>query len=370
MTAGPVRTVGVEEELLLVDAESGRPRAVANQVLQATGPAHEAWGRVDLELQQEQIETDTAPRHELADLERELRRGREVVVESARAVGARVVASGTSPLAAAPTLVTRTRYRRMARTFGLTVAEQLSCGCHVHVSVDSAEEAVAAVDRVREWLPALLAVSTNSPFWQGRDSGYASFRAQVWARWPSAGPTEVFGDLESYRRHVRRSLATGVLLDEGMLYADVRPSRRYPTVELRVADVCQDVRDAVAVAGLARALVDVAIADWRAGIPPIGTPVSLLRLAGWRASKEGLDGQLLDPREQVPRPATEVIGSLLAHCAESLAANGDLGRVSQRLEHLLAHGTGATRQWATYRRTGRLEDVVDELARVTAGSAE
>lgn len=364
------RTVGVEEELLLVDAQTGRPRAVAGQVLSGTDVSDPSWGSVEHELQQEQIETGTAPQEDLVELERELRQGRRVVIDSARALGASVVASGTSPLPTEPTLVPKTRYRRMVRRFGITVAEQLTCGCHVHVSVDSDDEAIAAVDRVREWLPVLLAISSNSPFWQGRDSGYASFRAQVWARWPSAGPPEVFGDFAAYRRHVDAVIATGVLLDEGMLYADVRPSRRYPTVELRVADVCQDVRDAVVVAALARALVDVAVADWKARIAPGNTPVSMLRLAGWQASKDGLGRHLLDARGHFPRPAVEVVDALLAHCGEALAANGDLGRVSQRLHHLVEHGTGATRQLAMFRRTGRLEDVVADLARVTEDSAD
>lgn len=360
----------MEEELLLVDAETGRPRAVAGQVLSGTDVSDPSWGSVEHELQQEQIETDTTPQEDLAELERVLRQGRAVVIDSARPLGAKVVASGTSPLAAGPTLVPKTRYRRMVRKFGITAAEQLSCGCHVHVSVESGDEAVAAVDRVREWLPVLLAISANSPFWQGQDSGYASFRAQVWARWPSAGPPEVFGDFATYRRHVDQVLATGVLLDEGMLYADVRPSRHYPTVELRVADVCQDVRDVVLVAALARALVDVAVADWKAGLPPGSTPISMLRLSGWQASKSGLDGALLDPRGHVPRPSAEVVEALVAHCAEALAANGDLGRVRRRLAHLSEHGTGATRQRAVYRRTGSLEEVVADIARVTEQSAE
>lgn len=360
------RTVGVEEELLLVDARTGRPRSVAGQVLRRTDSSDTSWGSVDRELQQEQIETDTAPQRDVADLERELRRGRDLVVASAGELGALVLASGTSPFPASPVTTPKWRYRRMIERFGITAAEQLSCGCHVHVAVSSDDEAVAVVDRVRDWLPVLLAISANSPFWQGHDTGYASFRAQVWARWPSAGPAEVFGDVAAYRRYVESVLDTGVPLDEGMLYADARPSRRYPTVELRVADVCTDVRDAALLAALARALVDVAADEWRAGRPPGGAPVSLLRLASWQASREGLAGNLLDPRDLRPRPAAQVLGVLLEHCGAALAANGDEQRVSARLAQLRRHGTGSDHQRRAYAVGGRLEDVVAEIARVTA----
>lgn len=365
--AGELRTVGVEEELLLVDARTGRPRAMAGQVLKVTEAGDRSWGSVDHELQQEQIETDSAPQRDLAQLERDLRQGRELVVSAAADLDALVLASGTSPLPVEPTLVAKTRYQRMAARFGITAAEQLSCGCHVHVGVSSDDEAVGAVDRVREWLPALLAISANSPFWQGEDSGYASYRAQVAARWPSFGPPELYGDAAGYRRYAEAALATGVPLDEGMLYGDVRPSRRYPTVELRVADVCMDVRDAVVVAALARALVDVAVEEWRAGREPAGTPVSVLRLAAWQASHDGLTGDLLDPRTHKPQPAAATVDALLEHCGTALRANGDEDRVRAWLGEIQERGTGATLQRAVHERTGSLQEVVAAIARVTAG---
>lgn len=101
------------------------------------------------------------------------------------------------------------RYQRMAQRYGLTEQEQLTCGCHVHVSVDSDAEAVGVLDRIRIWLPTLTALSANSPFWQGRDTGYASFRSQVWARWPSSGPIEVQGSTERYRALVQALLKSG-----------------------------------------------------------------------------------------------------------------------------------------------------------------
>ncbi|WP_143665942.1 YbdK family carboxylate-amine ligase, partial [Streptomyces griseus] len=174
--------------------------------------------------------------------------------------------------------------------------EQLTCGCHVHVSVASDEEGVAVLDRMRRWLPVLLALSANSPYWQGRDSGYSSYRSQVWGRWPSAGPVDVHGSAEAYHDRVRSLVGTGALRDEGMIYFDARLSHRYPTVEVRIADVCLDPADTVLLATLVRGLVDTAAREWRAGEPPPDIDTSLLRVATWRAGRSGLEGRLVHPR--------------------------------------------------------------------------
>ena len=129
-------------------------------------------------------------------------------------------------------------------------------GCHVHVSISSPDEGVAVLDRIRPWLPVLLALSANSPFWQGRDSAYASFRYQAWTRWPSAGPTDAFGTVEVYRQTVQQMVRTGTLLDTGMVYFDARLSDHYPTIEIRISDVCLYADDAALIAALARALVE------------------------------------------------------------------------------------------------------------------
>ncbi|MER6938419.1 glutamate--cysteine ligase, partial [Nocardioides sp. NPDC000441] len=267
-----VRTVGVEEELLLVDAETGAPRSVASEVLRVARrhgdtevAAGEAGGSVGPELQEQQVETDTPAEEYLGILEQDLRRWRDKARAAASEAGALILASGTTPLPVWPQTFDDERYAAMAERFGLTASEQLTCGCHVHVSVESDDEAVGALDRIRAWLPVLLAVSANSPFWQGGDSGYASYRSQVMTRWPTNGPTEIFGSGQAYVDHLRLLVDTGVPLDEGMAYFDARPSRNYPTLEIRVADVCLDPRDAVLVAALARALVETGAREWAEG---------------------------------------------------------------------------------------------------------
>ena len=292
-----MRTFGVEEELLLVDVDTGVPVALADLVTRpetdddspapsgpSTVPAVTSPGgamsvavgvrdapaqasdelsddRPVHEMQREQIETGTSVCSSLDELVSQLVERRSVAAQAAHRIGAEVAALATSPLPIEPSVTREDRYERMTELYAMTAQEQLTCGCHVHVSVESEEEGVAVLDRIRPWLPPLLALTANSPFWHGRDTGYNSYRRQVWGRWPSSGPTELFGTPEAYHATVDAMLGTGTLIDEGMVYFDVRLSRHYPTVEIRVADVCLRVNDAVLLASLVRALVETAVSE-------------------------------------------------------------------------------------------------------------
>lgn len=361
-----VRSVGVEEELLLVDGQNGRPTAIAGRLLQrwdAVAPdvsssAGEDGGTIEGELQQQQIEIDTAPCTTLDDVGDQILSWRRRADDLARTSGGRAVAVGTAAPPVSPDVMPSDRYRAMAQHFGLTVAEQLTCGCHIHVGVDSPDEGVAVIDRIRIWLPALLAISANSPFWQGRDSGYASYRSRSWERFPTAGPTDKFGGLAGYRGRVAALLATGVPLDEGMIYFDARLSHRYPTVEVRVADVCLAAPDTVLLAGLIRALVETAARAWADGDPVRDVPVALLRMASWRASRSGLEGDLLDPYSARPRPAADVVEALFDHVAPAARDLGDEDALRSGLNHLRERGTGARWQRAAYQRSGSLQEMI------------
>jgi carboxylate-amine ligase len=202
------------------------------------------------------------------------------------------------------------------------------------------------LDRIGPWLAPLLALSANSPYWMGVDSGYASFRSQVWSRWHTAGPTRRFGTPEAYHSAVERLIASETILDEGMVYFDARLSARYPTVEVRVADVCLSADTATLLAALVRALVETAARA--ADSPAPDVPVEILRAALWRAGRSGLSGSLLAPRTWRPAPAHDVVGALVHHVREALVDAGDLGVVTELLGGLWAAGDGASRQraWA------------------------
>ncbi|MEV4948900.1 glutamate--cysteine ligase [Streptomyces sp. NPDC053755] len=368
-----MRSVGVEEELLIVDAESGAPRALAGAVLAAAERAAAREGgdeehEFEKELQKEQVEFATRPVTRMDDLQEEIVRWRGESARHASTVGAVVAAMGTSPLPVSPSLSVGERYQWMGEEFGLTAQEQLTCGCHVHVSVESDEEGVAVLDRIRPWLPVLMALSANSPFWQGEDSGYASYRSQVWNRWPSAGPVGVFGSPERYHELVRAMVGTGVLRDQGMIYFDARLSASYPTVEVRVADVCLEATTPVLLAALVRGLVETASRAWRKGEPAPRIDTSLLRLATWRAGRSGLDGPLVHPVTMEEVPAQSAAQALYRHVEAALDDLGDADRVRRGMAELLARGNGARVQRELLRAEGDLATVVARCARITTAA--
>ncbi|QYX82477.1 glutamate--cysteine ligase 2 [Streptomyces akebiae] len=360
-----MRTVGVEEELLLVDPQTGEPQARAAAVLARAALEGTDQDVFEKELHDEQVEFATHPQSSMTDLGAEIVRCRKDAARHAEGLGSAVVALATSPLPVSPTITMNSRYRWMAREFGLHTQVQLVCGCHVHVSVESDDEGVAVLDRMRPWLSVLTALSANSPFWQGYDSRYASYRSQVWDMWPMAGPTDVFGSAERYHQCVTDLIATGVVRDQGMVYFDARLSQRYPTVEIRVADVCLHPDTAVLVAALARGLVETAAREWRAGVEPLGHSAGLLRLATWRAARSGMSENLLDPVTMRPRPALDVIRSLLHHVEGALVDHGDADLARDAVAALTGRGNGARVQREVMARTGSLREVVAACVRHT-----
>ncbi len=346
--------MGVEEEFLLV-SPAGVPRAVAAAVLQhasARGAEHDGpGGGLEKEFTQQQVETSTRPCATLPELLGEVRAGRGRADTSARHAGARVVALATAPQQVEGLVIANRRSERIRAVFGQLAREQLTCGCHVHVGVESAQEGVVVIDHLRPWTPVLLALSANSPSWQGRDSGYASYRSQVWSHWPTAGTPEPFGDAASYQAVVDALLASGTILDVGMVYFDARLSARYPTVEVRVADVCLEAPDAVLLAALVRALADTAVDPRTESTGPSGALArsEVIRLAAWQAALSGVGGDLVSPLSGRPAPALEVVGQLVDHVRPALERNGDLDAVGQGVQDVFTRGNGAVRQrrWRT-----------------------
>jgi carboxylate-amine ligase len=355
------RTVGVEEELMLVDPETSHLTAVSQRAVRAN--VHDA--EVEQELFLHQIETSTEPCATADDLVRGIREGRRAVGRAAAAVSARAVAMATPVLREDDEAFTpKSRYRTIQSEYGELARGGLVCGMHMHVDIEDDEEGVRVIDGIRPWLPLLVALSANSPYWQGRDTGHASWRSQVWGRWPTAGAAEPFGDAATYRAVSDRLVGWGAGIDSGMLYFDVRLSEKYPTVEIRVADVCTDIEDAVLVAMLARALVETqATSDG-----PVTWRSDLLRASAWRAARFGVSADLVHPVHAGLVPVRDVFEATVAHVRPRLEASGDLEMVRESFERLMARGSGSTRQRRVLEKTGDLRAVVEDLARRTEES--
>ncbi|MFC4784689.1 carboxylate-amine ligase [Nocardioides sp. MAHUQ-72] len=360
-----VRTVGVEEELLLVDPATRLASSRSQEVLaehhreHGVRPVRASHG-LDKELFQHQLETRTEPTTDMASVRQQLLVARAIAGRAARRLGLAAVAVATVPLTDEPRLTPDDRYEDMLFRYAEIARHAGTCGMHVHVVVESDEEGVGVIDRVGPWLPVLRAVSANSPYAEGRDTGYASWRSQVWSHWPTAGPTGTLSSVAAYRRLCEELLESGAARDPGMLYFDARLSAHQPTVEVRVFDTCTDLDDAVLLAALVRALVEHVARSWRRGEGPPPWRTESLRAAHWRASRVGLASTLVHPLTRRLATAREVMEALLATVATELEETGDTELVRAGVERVL-WGGGAVRQLEAYRRAGSLDGVVDDL---------
>ena len=364
-TGAELRTIGVEEEFHLVDATTRRLVSRAPELL-----AHLPDDAYVAELQRCVVEVNSRVVQTLDDLGAELRDRRKVLVAAATEIGLGVVAAGAVPLSVPSELqVTGTpRFRRMLSDYQLLAREQLICGAQVHVGICERDEAVVVGNRVAPYLPTLLALSASSPFWSdGSDTGYASARTLVWQRWPTSGLASTANSAQDYDQMIDDVISSGVITDPGMVYFDVRPSAKIPTLELRICDSCPSVDTIVLIVGLFRALVDRELDAERAGQPGIDYTAVLGRAAIWRAARSGLDGELVDVASRTAKPAAQVIHELVESLRPQLEATGDYATVTRLADEAIRTGSSSSRQRRALRRRGRLTDVVDQLLAETAG---
>ncbi|MFD7912624.1 glutamate--cysteine ligase [Streptomyces sp. NPDC059752] len=354
-------TVGVEEEFLLVDAHSLRVVPAAPLVLATAGGLP---GELHPEGTRYQVEISTPIAHSAASLRAELAALRRTVGRAARAHGCRLLAA-PSPVVAleGPLHLTddEPRQREQHRRFGALTDTLVSCGRHVHIGTLDVDTAVAVSNRIRPWLPTLIALAANSPFWGGRDTGHASWRAMAWSGWPSAGLPPHFTSTAHFRRSVQTLLGSGAALDTKMVYWDLRPSGHWPTLEIRAPDMSPDIDSAVLQAELARALVSTALREIAERRPEPAVRDDVLRLARWRAAHDGLEGFGLDPYTGTELPAADLAEALLDLVAPELAAAGDLDHAAKTLAGLLRDGSGAHRQRVVFARRQDLTDVLRHL---------
>jgi carboxylate-amine ligase len=359
-------TVGVEEEFLLLDPVTKRPVPVGAAVTAAASGGD--WGvDVHQEFSPVQIEMATRPCRDLTELRGQLGLGRSRLADAARAAGARLIASGTPPIGdpGPPPITDDPRYGRMALAYGALIENQGVCGCHVHVYVPNPERAVQVCNHLRPWLPVLLALGANSPFMHGTDTGHASWRSLVWWRWPISGVPPYLRSARQYESLVLSLIDAGVIVDRRMIYWYARPSSRFPTVEVRVADVAATVDESVVLAGLIRALVTTADAAIQADRPAPRLSEPFARAASWRAARDGLDGWGIDLRTGELVPAPRLVDHLVHHVTPAMERNGDLDTVLAGLKRLRDRGSAAERQRRAFRRRGEIIDVVDFLAEQT-----
>lgn len=344
-------TVGVEEEYQLVDARTGDLRSRARWVI-----AGDWSGEVKPEMQQHTIEVETGVCVGTNCVRDDLARLRFQAAVAAEAQGLRIVAAGTHPFSDATGhaftdqevyAAIRDEYRELAET-------QSIYGMHVHVGVPPHLDRVRVANTARHYLPHLLAVTASSPFFEGRDTGYCSFRTLLWRRWPRTGAPPRFEGAAEFELLVKWLTDTQCIDGPGRLYWDLRPHHRYPTLEFRAQDVTPRLEDAVAAAALARAVV-AGIAEGVLREPDLPGAVAqpLLGENGWRASRDGTDAVFVDVFAAEPRTisaADAVLG--LAETLRPLAAELGDAEALDALDEVFRRGCAAIRMRQVARELG------------------
>jgi carboxylate-amine ligase len=330
-------TLGVEEEYALVDA-SGALADAPGVAVTAHGLIGDSATR---EISTSQLEVVSLICDSLEMVRSQLTLLRATAAQAAAEHGCRVLACGTHPFSSwrDQRMTEGATYDLLVERWGLLARQQLITAQHVHVGVPE-ELVVPVLDQLGPDLPLLLALSASSPFWEGEDTGYASYRSMWFSRWPIVGTLPVLRTREAYDDLVRSLIGSGIAESSSRLYWDARPSEKFPTVEVRVADTMPLIDDAVLHAALVRSLVRVAA---RATEPPVVQP-ELVRAARWRAARFGITDSLLDTRTGSLVAAPLMLQDLLGRVREDLEELGDWDEVSGLAEQLLARGTSSSRQ--------------------------
>jgi len=367
---------GIEEEFFLIDPST---RDLAGHVQSFLRACRLRLGeRVGEELLQPQVEISTPILHS----PREARESLLALRGELARIGARhdlgLVAAGTHPFANwdAQRPTQKDRYVRLIDDFQIIGRRNLMCGLHVHVQVPEGHDRVALMNRLMPWLPTFLALSTSSPFWNGAATGLLSYRQAAYDEWPRSGIPDAFADEREYDGFLRLLASCGAAADGSQVWWAIRPSARYPTLELRIADACTDVEDSLAIAAAFRCLVRAHLRDPSVGATASAISRRLVDENRWRAKRYGTDAEFIDEASGSSCGFLDTLDELRALLAED-ARELDCEAELEHLPRIVRRGTSAHAQLEVYRnaryrcrsRRESMEEVVDWLARRTVGAA-
>jgi carboxylate-amine ligase len=359
---GPPFTIGIEEELMILDAES---LELVNAIETLLEPAPE--GEIKPELMESVLEVSTEPCANTVQAGEQLRALRKQVTQTAASKNLAIGAAGTHPFALweDQRIVARPRYRDLISALRFVARQELIFGVHVHVGVDDPDKAIHIANGMRVHVPALLALSANSPFWRADATGLASTRTPIFRAFPRVGIPPTYKDWEDYERRIEFMIKAKVIEDYTYLWHDVRPHPNFGTVEVRVMDSQTHVEHTLGLAALVQGLVRELSEHFEAGKQLSRYPFEMLDENKWLAARHGLEGEIVDlPNyERVPMRALarRLVDRMRDHCR-------DLGSVDEldAIEDLLERGNGAARQVVVYEANHDLREVMAEIVAATA----
>jgi carboxylate-amine ligase len=358
---GHAYSLGIEEELMILDAQSFE---LVNAIEAMLEPA--PLGDIKPELMESVLEISTDPCANVTEAGRQLRALRAQVAETAAGKDLAIGSAGTHPFAMweDQRIVARPRYRDLISALRFVARQELIFGMHVHVGVDDPDKAIHVANGMRVHMPVLLGLSANSPFWRADTTGMASTRTPIFRAFPRVGIPPTYNDWEDYQRRIEFMITAGVIEDYTYLWHDVRPHPSFGTVEIRVMDSQTHVEHSLGLAALVQALVRELSEHFDSGQRLSKYPFEMLDENKWLAARHGLEGELVDlpSSERVPTRALgrRLLDRMREHCA-------DLGSLSEleAVEDLLARGNGAARQVVVYEANHDLREVMAEIVAAT-----
>jgi carboxylate-amine ligase len=359
-------TLGIEEEFQMVDRQTGQLSPHILTVLEKG--ASQFGDKIKPEMLQSAVEivTDVCPDITAARLE--LQSLRKMLLHLLQEEGLTIISAGTHPKASwldQPS-TPNDRYVELEEELQDVVRSILIFGLHVHVGVENHEIAISLVNQLRTWIPHLLAISTNSPFWGGRLTGIKSYRSVIWRPLPRSGVSEPYISWGEFEGYVQSLVEAGIIDNGKKIWWDVRPHAFFPTVEFRVCDMPATIEDTLAIAALCQALVAKLTWLYKRGMATLVLPRYYIDENKWRAMRYGLDAEIIDFVQNRRLSMRAAIGELLDFVDDVL---DDLGTHTeiQYLRALLEDpsGTGADRQIATYEQTGSVDAVTHYLMQQT-----
>ena len=359
-------SLGVEEEFQLVGRESYELVSRVDEILSEVADEEEHEGRVKPELLQSVVEVATNVAGSVAEAMEDLRGLRARLRVAAAERDALIASAGTHPFSRYEhqEVTDRPRYRELVEDMGWLAERELIFGLHVHVGLGSADTAIACLNAARTYLPELLALSANSPFWQARPTGLASTRTKVFEAFPRSGLPPAFASWEEFELLVDRGVRTGSFPDYTYIWWDLRPHPRLGTIEMRICDAQASIEAVAGIVALTQSLIALLAEAHEAGEQPAVQPVTLVDENKWRATRDGLDAKLVDLEHDTERPAREAVLALLERC-EPVARRLGCAAELESVESLLARGTGADAQLRVYEETQSLLAVAQWLAEET-----
>src|SRR3954453_20375551 len=365
---GPSYTIGIEEELMIVDGESYELVNAIEALLEdarARSPEAAAGG-VKPELMESVLEIATRPAANTAEAGVQLRALRQQVRDTAAMRGLTVGSAGTHPFALweDQRIASRLRYRELVNALRFVARQELIFGLHVHVGVDDPDKAINVATGRRVHLPVLLALSANSPFWRGDGTGMASTRLPIFRAFPRVGVPPSYRDWADYEREIEFMVSSGVMEDYTYLWYDVRPHPKLGTVEIRACDAQTRVEHTLGLAALIQAMVRELCEHFDAGTHLGEYPWQMLDENRWLAARHGLDGELVDLPSS-DRVATKALARRLIDRLRDPARGPRSATELGAVEDLLHRGNGAARQLVVYEANHDLREVMGEIVDAT-----